>query len=320
MSFFNFIPPDDIGLKVESFLNNNGISHETNSNSLILTCPKCNKDKLYISKDKGHFICFHCADNGVKGPSPYYALSLLTDKSISDIKSELEVIDTRILPQAKAISKTVIPYIPKRFIKINEQEALEGANYLFKRGVDVQTALQYNIQYDPKNRAVAFMCKEGSNYVGYQTRSIDPNCPKEKQKFTMSGFEKSKHFLFQEYIKGDSVILAEGPISAIKFAKTGIPFIASMGKAISENQVNKLLALGITKVYLGLDRDAFKEINKFILKYRTVFDIYHLKVPYGRDDFGDSSYAECVESYRRAGEPLIYPLEFDADNLGNWCF
>ena len=150
---------------------------------------------------------------------------------------------------------------------------------------NLETADKHNIQFDTQKRAVVFLCKDGSHYVGYQLRSVDPDCPKEFQKYTMAGFEKSKHFLFQEFIKGDSVILAEGPISAIKFAKTGISFVASMGKAISQSQINKLLALGVKNVYIGLDKDAFKETNSFIEKYRTLFNIYKLKVPEDEEDF-----------------------------------
>jgi hypothetical protein len=321
MSFYPENPPD-IGLKVENFLQKHGVSYQDTTNSLIVTCPQCSSDKLYLNKNIGNFICYKCADAGIKGPSPYRALSLLTNLSIQDIKNELEVIDTYVkLPQASAISKVTSVYIPKRLISISSQEAQEGANYLYKRGIDLETADKYNLHYDPQpdSRGVVFLCKEGSRYVGYQRRSVDPLCPKERQKYTMSGFEKSKHFLFQEYIKGDSVILAEGPISAIKFAKTGVPFVASMGKAISKHQVDKLVSLGIKNVYLGLDKDAYKEINTFIQKYSTIFNIFYLKVPAHRDDFGDCTFAEAIEVYRNA-EYLILPLEFDALKLGRWCY
>lgn len=314
-------PPPDIGLKIETFLQNHGVSYQDTANSLIVQCPRCYKDKLYFDKNKSNFICFHCADEGIKGPSPYYALSLLTNLSISDIKSEFEVLEPKKLPQASAISKVTSVYIPNRLLPIHSPEAQEGANYLYSRGVDLETASKYNLHYDPRPdcKGVVFLCKEGSRYVGYQRRSVDPLCPKERQKYTMSGFEKSKHFLFQEYIKGDSVILAEGPISAIKFAKTGIPFVASMGKAISKAQVDKLVALGIKNVYIALDKDAYKEINSFIKNYSTLFNVFYLKVPAHRGDFGDCLFEECIDAYRNA-EYLIMPLEFDANKLGRWCY
>lgn len=311
-------PDNNIGEKTQTFLKNHGISFKDTTNSLIVTCPLCFKEKLYFSKLEANFICFSCSEN-LKGSTPYYALSLLTNIPIQDIKSEFEVIESKPVHQVYAISKVTTVYIPQRFIAISDPEAIDGANYLFKRGIDLETAAKYNIKYDPKNRMVVFLCKEGSHYVGYQSRAIDKDVPKEKQKYTMSGFEKSKHFLFQEYIKGDSVILAEGPVSAIKFAKTGISFVASMGKAISKAQVDKLLALGVKNVYLGLDRDAFKEINIFIKKYSTVFDIYYLKVPDDEEDFGSCSFEKCVNVYRNS-KYVFMPLEFDAYKLGKWCF
>lgn len=309
----------DIGNRVETFLSNHGTDHKVTTNSIIVNCPKCSSQKLYIDKTHGNFICFKCSEEGIKGPTPFYALHLLTGLSIEDIKTELEINEPKQLPQASAVTRKASAYVPSRFVRLIDPTAIEGVNYLYKRGVDLETADKFNIQYDPQRKAIVFLCKDGSKYAGYQTRSVDPACPKEQQKYTMTGFEKSKHFLFQEYIKGDSVILAEGPISAIKFAKTGISFVASMGKAISKNQVQKLVDLGIKNVYLGLDRDAFKEINAFIKNYSTLFNIFYLKVPAHRDDFGDCTYDETIEVYRKA-EYLIMPLEFDFTKLGTWCY
>jgi hypothetical protein len=135
---------------------------------------------------------------------------------------------------------------------------------------------------------------DGKFYVGYQSRAI-------YDKVKYNDVEKSRYFIFEQTINSNKVILAEGPISALKFAKTGIGFVASMGKHISDTQVDKLIKLGIDTLYLALDRDAYKEIEGFYIKYGTKFKkIYYIDIPSGKDDFGDCDFNMCVDAFDNA--------------------
>lgn len=309
----------DISDKISAFLQENGIDFQDSSRSYITTCPKCRKKKLYISKNEGFFTCFVCSEEGMKGPTPFYALALLSGISKEEIKHKFENDYFEDKPQIKQIVKpTREVYIPNRFLSIADEQAQEGAQYVLRRGVPVSISEAYNVKYDPDKKQVVFLIKENDIPVGFQGRSILKDCPKELSKYTSPGFEKSKHFIFQEYIKGDSVIIAEGPFSAIKFAKTGITFLASMGKAISSSQMEKLVGLGIRKVYLALDTDAFKEINRFIVKYRNIFDIYYVSVPNHREDFGTCTFEECIKAISQSRK-VFMPLEVDPESI-KWMF
>lgn len=301
----------DMSDKISKFLSENGIDFQESSRSFITDCPKCNKRKLYFSKDDGYFTCFHCADDGVKGKSPFYGLSLLTGLTKDDIKSKFEFNDfpEEIVVKVKQEYNKPV-YIPKRFISISHPDAKLGSEYILKRGVSLTVAEIYNIKYDPEKKQVIFLVMDGDKIIGYQGRSVDPNCPKAESKYTSPGFQKSKNFIFQSNVRGDSVIIAEGPFSAIKFAKTGVSFVASMGKNISSGQIEKLKSLDIKRIYLALDPDAVKEMNSFLTKYRSLFEIYYIVTPQNKEDFGACTFDECILAYRRA-QQLIYPIEVD---------
>ena len=65
-----------------------GVNHKETSRSIISNCPSCGKDKLYLDKKHGNFICFS-GSCGIKGKAPKL-LSLIKDISYKEA-SDLEV-------------------------------------------------------------------------------------------------------------------------------------------------------------------------------------------------------------------------------------
>lgn len=287
---------------LNDILNNCNIQFKENAQSLILSCPNCHKDKLYINKEKGFWTCFKCGDQGLRGPN---IDSLLRRLGVQGAITEFTPAEVTAEP-----SRPV--YVPQSFIPLDRPQAKRGLEYCLKRGVPLDVAAQYGLRYDVNKPGVVFLVKEFDKIVGWQRRSIDPACPKEFTKFTSPGFEKSKHFIFQEFIVGDAVIVAEGPFSAIKFARTGLPFVASMGKVISQSQVKKLKLLGIKRIYLALDPDAGYEANQFLLNNRLSFDIYFVPNVPNREDFGASTFEECGAAIRKS-KKMIYPTEINQE-------
>ena len=290
--------------KVIKVLDENGINYKERANAITLNCPFCQKNKLDINKNEGFYICYYCASkDNVKGKNPAYILSKITSLPYLDLKAKFSDIciedislDTHFEKKIKIdhTEKTVSSISwPKNFFRINLDISIPGLNYLKNRGIDAETAKKHEIRYSTENYQVIFPVFSNELLVGYQGRSILKNIDKKFSKITMPGFQKSNFLMFEKTINTDSVILAEGPISALKFAKTGIPFVASMGKYVSANQMQLLKNKGIKKIYLALDKDAYKETIVLVKTYNCDFDFYYINVPSNKDDFGDCTFEEC---------------------------
>lgn len=292
--------------KIIKVLNEYNIDYKERQNSLTIKCPICSKYKLDISKYHGYYICYHCASTeNIKGKNAAYIISKISDKPYSEIKMKLEDFDISDLEDKPQKQKEIIPEpfkieFPSDFYRINLDISKPGLAYLESRGIDLQTAKKLEIRYCPYFKQIIFPVYHKNFLVGYQGRSIIPNIPKHLSKYTMPGFKKSNYVMFEKTINNNEVILAEGPVSALKFAKTNIGFVASMGKYVSTAQIELLQNLGITKIYLALDRDAHVEVMNLIRKYSHILEFYMIDIPQDRDDFGDCTFEECVEAYKKS--------------------
>lgn len=292
--------------KIRKYIEDNGIYYKENSRSFMLDCPNCGKDKLSIAKEEGNYICYYCADT-VRGPAPEPILAELTGDTYQVVRRNIRGFEFIAATSADGFLKEKPVFskkeeddeveprkIPYYFVPITDERAKEGRAYLInKRGVPLFLAEELGIMYNPVHKQVIFPVYQGFRFCGYQGRSI-------YSKLKYNDIDKSKHLMFENTITDNRVILCEGPISALKFAKTGIGFIATMGKVVSERQIRRLLELKIDTIYLGLDRDAYKEIKSFYDQHHTKFKIFLLEVPPDKDDFGDCNFEECLEIFKQA--------------------
>lgn len=299
--------------KIRNFLEDHGVYYKERGNAFTIECPYCGKFKLDIGKDEGHFSCYYCKDsNGTKGPSPEAILAEIGGISFRQARRYIKgasfdsILFEETQNQPKITLSIEIPdkIKPRHILSITDPASKPGLLYLKeKRGIPQDIALLHSVQYSPKYRQIIFPVYYSGIYVGYQGRSIDT-------KLKYNDVEKAKFLMFEDTIDSDRCVLAEGPISALKFAKAGVPFVATMGKSVSEYQTNRLKELGVKRIYLGLDRDAYKEKEIFYNKYREMFEIYDLLVPSHRDDFGDCTFDECarvVEESVPLNKMLILP-------------
>jgi hypothetical protein len=59
-----------------------------NGKAYILTCPRCNKkDKLYIRKIDGRFVCWVCKERDNFQGSPEYVFAELTGRPIAELRT-----------------------------------------------------------------------------------------------------------------------------------------------------------------------------------------------------------------------------------------
>jgi len=237
--------------KIIQILDENNIDYKERINSITLKCPVCFKYKLDIHKEQGYFICYHCASqNNVKGKNAAYILAKILDKPYHELNFKLNFFDVNDIdnnfdqPKTKVVAKkienTQVIQWPQHFFRINLDISKPGVEYLNKRGIDLATAKKHEIRYNAKDYQVVFPVFSNNDLVGYQGRSILPEVPKQFTKFTMPGFQKANFLMFEKTINQDHAIMAEGPISALKFEKTNVPFVATMGKYVSVNQLKVL--------------------------------------------------------------------------------
>jgi hypothetical protein len=314
------------------FLSNHGISPQgENHRSYIFDCPACGgKKKLYIEKAEGRTICFKGdSERCPKSGNPVYALSIISglptsmvSEAIYDVVPKIESGDN--IPVSFDVEKvkesTAKPAsgddIPLDFITIYDPEAVEGAKYLESRGVTRQMMIKYGFLYSPMMRRVVFPVVMNNILYGWQGRAID-KVDKQYRMYNMPGNWKEHTLMFHNNIVGSGhAVLAEGPISALKFENVG-GFVASMGKEVSKRQIELLRDTGVKDLYLALDRDAYDKVRSLVDlavdPMRRSMRCFMVEIPSHRDDFGDCTYEECEVAFRSAqlitGDELIVHVE-----------
>ena len=281
-----------------------------NARSYVFDCPACGgRHKLYIQKEDGRAVCFK--GKSAKCPRPgsnaSYALSLMAHISIEDAKNELFGISQQLGDEIRVSfdepatreRKSLEPgTLPLDIMAIDDPNAVSGLNYLLGRGLTLDVLKDQGVMYRPSTRMVIFPVILNNVLYGWQGRAIDP-VPKEKRMDNLPGEWKGRTVMFHKNIVGkDFAIVAEGPVSAMKFAKVG-NYIATMGKEISSEQFKLLKESGIKRLYIALDLDAFDKIKK-IRDTLPDIDCFMVEVPTHREDFGDCTYDECEMAFNSA--------------------
>lgn len=329
--------PDASALK--EMIDEAGLSFRQNSVSWILKCPRClKKDKLYIRKRDGRFVCWYCASvDGYQG-RPEFALKDLLPLPLKEICRRLygsgvthsHEFSVRLpllvdfFDEFDTIPDLLKPLphmpFPLDFLRIDEDGSEKGVAYLQGRGVDLETAVRLGFMYHPATLRVVFPVAVNGVVVGWQARLIEQDhgidatgrlwsVPKI---LTPKGFDRGRAMMFQDSLTGsDHAIITEGPMDAIKASVCG-GAVATMGKFMSEEQVRIVRAAGVKRVYLGQDPDAAGEVTRLCRLFHGL-DIYRLLPSVGRKDLGAMSKVEVLGAFRSAqkittGNVFLPPL------------
>lgn len=294
-----------------------------NSISFILECPRClKKDKLYIRKKDGRFVCWVCKErDGFQG-APEYALTEIMQRPVREIQGILYGAEGITGSLALDIELTdffdgtdEIPTIAQPlpevldspdFRDIDSEWGLPGAKYLESRGIPMHIALEYGIRYWPARSRIVFPVKSKGKLLGWQCRIIRPDqyidedgdIVKIPKALTYEGLKKDRALMFADRIVGEHAILTEGPIDAIKAHKCG-GNVSSLGKAVSQTQLNLLRFSGIKKLYLGLDPDASDEIGRILNVLGGDMELYDMRPP-PDTDLGAMSFDDVYQLYKSA--------------------
>lgn len=317
--------------EVKAVLQEGGIAFKTNSKSFIMTCPRCHKkDKLYIRRSDGRFVCWVCKETeGFQG-KPEFALTELCSLPVKDISQRLygdsksgaslyldldmsqfmdgddEYIDLGPIMRTYAW--------PLDFFPIDDPASEKGKLYLEQRGIPVSIAKEYDIRYQPSRLRVIFPVQAKGNLYGWQGRLIQGDKPyyniesgkfeKPNKALTFKELKRDRALMFTDRLEGlKHCVLTEGPIDALKAHLCG-GNVATMGKAVSGSQLSLLRNAGVEKLYLGLDPDAYLEINR-VRRIMSDMVCYDLRPPAPYEDLGDMPMEAVKQLFDNA--PVLNP-------------
>lgn len=310
---------------------------ETGTGEVAMVCPFCEtkKKKLYISPE-GRFICFVCSTKGnsvFSFVSQYYGCSfaearnILGDQSLAENRQTVEPTgDFNLLyklvqlnQKTKTTEKT-IPQFPSNTKLLadnfNNPESYPYLNYLYRRGITLQQIKHFKIRYlvqgkikrvDKPDLAIThsivfYTYNQHNQPVYWSTRSIDPhpyikslNAIADKNKIS----RKDIIYNMNSINHSSKMVICEGIFNALTCTNDSYTGIATLGKAITDNQIKLMTKLNPQAYYVFLDNDAKEQELKLA---KRLFDegidysrIYLVKNPYGNQDANDLGMAKVKQ-------------------------
>lgn len=318
--------------RLKDLVQGSGLSYRQNSRSYIFDCPKCGKkNKLFVMKTTGQFICWYCAEIDNFRGKPEYAFTELLQLPVHVVREKLygynpstvlDPLDVALDPgyffgdldEIDIDAVEVIPTqaFPWHFYPIAHPMARKGRLYLEGRGIPVEVATRYDVRYSPIEGRVIFPVKQEGRLVGWQARLVGPSeiWSEEDQDFIKkpkvltwpTALPRERLLMFAERLKGCKyAVITEGPISGIKLDLCGAN-VATMGKAVSPGQIAILRNLGITRVYLALDPDAARETSRLVRELSDM-EVFHMDsrlAPTPGEDPGELAFEDGLELFRNA--------------------
>lgn len=329
-------------IDTKSIMSEAGISFKVNSRGTGykgLTCPHCGEsDKFDMYMDSGASICYRGSCDWGRGrpfkdflaatldiskdeahnliyAKPTYKLDENEKPELSfDFDEDGEIYFNEDSETDESEDLGEISFPDPMFFKIDSHLSAKGLEYLQGRGVDLEIAKMLEIHFSAFSNRVIIPIKMNGKYYGWQGRHI-LNVSKSDRIRNSVGFKRDSMVMFLDNLLGnDDCIIAEGPFDAIKFYKAG-GFVSTMGKYVSDKQLDLILKFNPRRVFLALDDDAMTETLELVKKIKTrSFDIktYIVRVPKTcvdrceilgkKADFGECSFDEALEAKESAEE------------------
>lgn len=317
--------------KLRELIENSGLSLHQNTRSFIFTCPRCQKkDKLYIRKSDGRFICFVCAEGeGRFRGRAEFAIAELFGWPIREVRRHLygEDFDEKTVEDflnfqlydffgdtdeiAENVTSTLPTLLwPMDYLPIDHPAAIRGLRYLEQeRGVPLDLAKFYGLRYCPPQRRVIFPVETDNRLIGWQARSVIPTEWYNEEDGTIhtfpkilgnKGLRRDICLMFEQRLHdGKYAVVCEGPLDAIKAHLCG-GNIATMGKGVSAAQIKAIRQGGkIERIYLALDLDAAAEMDRLCHAFGDL-EIYQLLPSPGAKDLGAMTPEMVLEQFQRA--------------------
>jgi len=325
---------------LHEFIRNSGLRPRNNSLSYVFACPRCaKKDKLYIRKRDGRFVCWVCRESdGYQGRAEF-ALADLTGVNVKEVQAALYggIVDSNgdaylhvqlrdffgeddETPEDIGFTPLYPTMFPPDIYPIDEPASRRGLAYVESRGIDLALAKTYDLHYQPAKLRVVVPIVMGGELFGWQARIVDgletyydeeTDTVREVPKVLGNeGLVRERTLMFADNLQGSPhAVITEGPFDGIKAHLCG-GNVATMGKGVSEAQIALVRNAGIRKVYLALDEDAARDTMRLCEKMGDL-ELYLLRTPPGRSDLGASTPQEVYREFLRAqrinaGHVLVY--------------
>jgi len=309
---------------LKALLDESGVAYKQNYKSFILTCPRCQKkEKLYLRKEDGRFVCWRCKETeGFQG-RPEFALVEIVHLPLTEIRARLygesrvvaaQYLDIQIkdfFAEEEEVDQDAyepLPMLyPPDFFPIDHQSSVKGAEYLAGRGIDMQVAKAYDLYYCPSRRRVIFPVKIQDRVIGWQDRYIGQtewydDCGKIitiVKALTATNLKRDRCLMFGNRLNNSKhCVLTEGPVDALKAHLCG-GNVATMGKAVSAAQINLIRNSGAQKIYLALDPDAYLETKRLVSKFSDL-EVYDMRPPVPFKDIGEMSLQQVQTLFNEA--------------------
>jgi len=139
-----------------------------------------------------------------------------------------------------------------------------ASKYATSRGVTPE--LFDDIMIDHRVNAVAFLCREKGDVVGYQYRLVKPEDPSAKS-WNPPSFKKNHHVL--HWKNSGPIAICEGPFTAVAAYNFGFEAICTFGAAVSIRQMDliyNIIKESNKETYVAFDKDAAGVSGYFALK------------------------------------------------------
>ncbi len=304
--------------KLIELIQDAGIGFVEKKNTIRTTCPLCHsEDKFSILKSNGSCICYRgSCDFGRRWFEEWVSLTMGITIREARMKISNEEINPDKLAEAtldftpreeETDELTEIPFPEFHMVPINSDLAKPGVAYLENRGISLEMMQKYEMTYSPFQRRVYFPIKMNGRFYGYQGRAID-KVDESMRMRNNDEFRRDLLVMFADNLEdSDFAIIAEGPVDALKFEKVGAN-VCTMGKVVTDQQLETIYSYGVSKLFLALDDDAAFEMNEIVQK--THLEVYRLNVPEScvarcaaagkKADFGECTYEEAEQAFQNA--------------------
>lgn len=199
---------------------------------LELSCPfhDDRSPSFYVNKENGAWIC-HAGSCGLHG-----GWERLCEK----------------LRKKIGISANYIPVSRDKAKPVDI-----SLKFLIDRGFTAEMLDRWEIAYNEENGAVEIPCnRPDGSFVGYILRMPEGELPKYRHP---AGFPRTKILFGLDKLlplgERKEVCLVEGPLDAIWMQEAGVPGVALLGTAFTEEQLTILYDLGVRRICLCFDND-----------------------------------------------------------------
>lgn len=296
----NDIQWQNVNLAIEKFdlckyLDYHGIRYfVSSSDQLMFPCPSCRAhDKFYVHLVSKLYLCFKCEIRG----NFFKLISLISpdDKSaIGQVLGKNRRIDlneilkfqfgTTLINNDESSDKIRLSMDFCSPIDCYDKNAIVN-QYLTMRGISKEMVCRFDLRYSAELRRLIFPIYTHENgLLGWVGRDITGF---HKLKYFNNAGLKKSHVLYGQNLHWgrESIVLVEGPIDALKSLKFG--GLALLGKSMSQNQLNLLLAMpNLRSIHIGIDPDQPECAESIAKVLSSFFNISLVKFDSFKD-FGD---------------------------------